>query len=144
MNLEERKQFFARKENEPFVVRLGGKFSFSKIPNQIKEKIKKRIAEKDEVMNKGLKGELPGLKIDGKQVTRENIHEFEIPKMGSQVEKKEKVTKDKPKEDKKKESYTKGDLEKLSFSELKKIAKKFGETGRSKKGLIKDILNAQK
>ena len=143
MNLEERKQFFARKEKEPFVARVGGKFSFSKIPNQIQEVIKKRLAEKDEVMSKGLKGEIPGLKIDGKQVTRDNIHEFELkPKGTIKVEKKVEETNQKsvPTITKVKELYTKSDLENMSFSKLKKIAKTFGETGRSKKGIIKDIL----
>ena len=36
--------------------------------------------------------------------------------------------------------FTREELEKLSFGKLKKLAKKFGETGRSKAGLIKDIL----
>ena len=41
---------------------------------------------------------------------------------------------------KKEESYSKEDLNKMSFSKLKELAEKFGETGRSKSGLIKDIL----
>lgn len=36
--------------------------------------------------------------------------------------------------------YSKEELQKLSFNELKKLAKNVGETGRSKSGLIKDIL----
>jgi len=42
-----------------------------------------------------------------------------------------------PKKDK---EYTKEELQKKSFNELKDIAERFGETGRSKKGIIKDIL----
>jgi len=53
-----------------------------------------------------------------------------------------KVTKKniKQEDNEKDKTFTKEDLLKLSFSELKKLAKKFGETGRSKKGLIRDIL----
>lgn len=54
--------------------------------------------------------------------------------------------KTKPKETTKKaeKSYTKQELEEMEFNELKEIAKKLGQTGRSKKGLIKDILKSQK
>ena len=133
MNELQKKQFFAMKEKEPTVVRnLGGKFSFSKLPKETRNKILVRLAEKDGVMNKGLRGILPGIKIDGREVTKDNIHEFEkknIPKV--KVIEVEKT---------KKELYKKADLELLSFSKLKKIAKKLGEIGRSKEGLIKDIL----
>lgn len=54
-------------------------------------------------------------------------------------QKKVKSDKNKPKV----KEYSKEDLLKMDFSKLKKIAKKFGETGRSKKGLIEDILKAQ-
>lgn len=50
--------------------------------------------------------------------------------------------KEKSKEAKSKQ-YSKEDLEKMSFGKLKKLAKGLGETGRSKFGLIKDILKAQ-
>lgn len=50
--------------------------------------------------------------------------------------------KEKLKETKAKQ-YFKEDLEKMSFGKLKKLAKGLGETGRSKLGLIKDILKAQ-
>lgn len=36
--------------------------------------------------------------------------------------------------------FTKEILEGFNFSKLKRLAKKFGETGRSRTGLIKDIL----
>lgn len=39
--------------------------------------------------------------------------------------------------------FTKKELQEKDFIELKEIAKEFGETGRSKSGLIKDILRAQ-
>jgi len=133
MREEQKRQFFAMKSEEPHTVKVSGKFSFSNLPNQIKEVIKKRLAEKDDVMARGLSGELPGLKIDGRQVTRENLHEFEISNMKK---------KEKPK--KVKELYKKSDLEKLSFNELKVIGKKFGTTDRSKKNLIKEILILQK
>jgi len=49
----------------------------------------------------------------------------------------------KPKENIKKKIYSKEDLEKCSFKKLKNIGKKFGTTDRSKKKLIKEILNLQ-
>jgi len=135
MREEQKRQFFAMKSEEPHTVNVSGKFGFASLPKHVQETIKKRLAEKDEVIARGLAGEIPGLKIDGKQVTRENLHEFEIPKMGTQVKSKE------VKVEKKVElKYVKKDLEKLSFSKLKKIANKLGETGRSVNGLIKDIL----
>ena len=52
---------------------------------------------------------------------------------------KEKKTEAKPKETK----YTAKQLELLSFGVLRKLGEKFGVKGRSKKELIKDILEAQ-
>ena len=39
--------------------------------------------------------------------------------------------------------YTESELDKLSVSELKKIAEKFGKTGKSRTVLISEILKAQ-
>ncbi len=122
----QKKQFFAMKSGTPHIVRVGGKFGFKSFSKEMQSVIKKRLAEKDKLMLEGLYGEFPGIKINGKQVTRDNIHEFEI---NEKVESK---------------GYTKNELEEMEFSDLKKIAKKLGETGRSKLGLIKDILKAQK
>lgn len=154
---EQRKQFFSKMKKEPTIVRnFGGKVSLSNFPQDAKSKILGRLAEKDKVMAKGLSGEFPGLKIDGKQVTRENIHEFEISKKVVKTEfkkAKEPMTKEEIKKAKEvwgvsdgeeEKLYKKSDLEKLEFSELKVIARKFGQTGRSKSGLIKDILKFQK
>ncbi len=121
----QKKQFFAMKSGTPHVVRVGGKFSFKSFPKEMQSVIKKRLAEKDKLMIEGLYGEFPGIKINGKQVTRDNIHEFEINEKVKKVESK---------------GYTKNELEEMEFSDLKKIAKKLGETGRSKFGIIKDIL----
>ena len=139
MNEEQTKQFFASKPNAPHRINVGGKLAFAKMPVEMQNTIKKRIAEKDEVMARGLAGELPGLKINGKQVTRENLHEFEIPKMGEGVKKAKKVE-PKVKEVKK---YAEEDLELMTFKQLKVIGDKFGTTDRSKKNLIKEILNLQ-
>lgn len=133
MNESDKRRFFAMKKEKPTTVKVGGKLSVNKLPSSVISLVKKRLAQKDEVMARGLKGELPGLKIDGKQVTRDNIHEFEI----SNKNKTNKKVSEK-KGDKK--SMTKEDLEKIDFLELKEIAKKYGETGRSKKGIIRDIL----
>ena len=93
-----------------------------------------RLAEKDEVIAQGRIGILPGLKIDGIQVTRDNITDFEIKAKPKKIESKTAKVESEPKK------YTKEDLEKMSYFKLKKLAKTFGETGRSKTGLIKDIL----
>jgi len=132
---EQRNQFFATVSRTPTRVKIGGKFSFAKLPQNVKEKVQNRLAEKDEVMKKGQKGIFPGIKIDGKQLTKENLHKFEIkPKNDKVIKKKEEPKKEMT------EKEFKNYLNSLSFNELKKIAKKHGETGRSKKGIIKDIL----
>jgi hypothetical protein len=152
MNEKEKLAFFANRP-KPHVVHMGGKkLALANLPKEIQQRVMIRLAEKDEVMAQGLKGILPGIKIDGKQVTRDNIHEFE---KGYKKGAKAKVdgkdlrydeSKKEWKEEKKVETptekakYVKEDLEGFSFSRLKRIAKKFGETGRSKVGLIKDIL----
>jgi hypothetical protein len=129
---EQKNQFFANKDKERFVIKgFGKKLSFSNFPQDVKEEVLNRLADKDEFLARGLKGELPGLMIDGKQVTRENIKEFEVAPKKEKKVKKEKV-------------YIKEDLEELDFKELKKIGKKFGTTDRSRKNLIKEILSLQK
>lgn len=139
MRESDKRVFFNMKKEEPHTVRVGGKFSFKNLPQENQEVIKNKLAEKDDLMSRGLKGEIPGLLIDGKQVTKENIHDFEISKKVEKVPFEKKVI-----EKKKEKLYTKIDLEKLSFLELKEIGKKFGTTDRSKKNLIKEILKLQK
>ena len=83
---EQINQFFATKQNKPKRMKIGGKFSFNELPKDKQEEIKKRLAEKDSIIDAGFKGELPGIKIDGKAVTRDNIHEFEVkPKKKEEV-----------------------------------------------------------
>ena len=126
---EQKKQFFAMKSGIPHTVKVGGKFSFASLSKDIQGTIKKRLVEKDKVMVKSIKEEILGIKINGKLVTKENLHELELM----------------TKEDKKinKKIFTKEDLKKLSFNELKKIGKKFGTTDRSKTNLIKEIIKLQ-
>ena len=77
MNEEEKKKFFANRPN-PHTVSMGGKkVALANFPADKQKEIMGRIAEKDPVMAEGLKGILPGIKIDGKEVNRDNIHEFE-------------------------------------------------------------------
>jgi len=84
-------------------IKVGGKFSFSSLPSNIKEKVKEKIVKKYNIpLDK-----VPNLLIDGKEVTKENIHEFEINKT-SVLKEKQKEVKEKPK----KELYEKSDLEK--------------------------------
>ena len=103
-------------------IRIGGKLSFGTLPKDIQDAVKKRLAERDPIIAAGFKGELPGIKIDGKVVTKDNIHEFE--KKGAKPQK---------------VKFTRKELEKFSFEKLKRLANKVGETGRSSFGLIKDI-----
>ena len=142
---EQKVAFFSRSKREPTIAKVGGKFSFSKLSQEVKKNIFNRLAEKDEVMAKGLKGEIPGILIDGKVVTKDNIHEFELEPL-SEKEKKlaEEVWEKGDESEVEEELYKKSDLEKLSMKELKVIGKKFGTTDRSKVNLIKEILKLQK
>lgn len=134
---EDRRKFFATKKGVIHTINMKGQLlKLKNFPEDKRKEILDKLVEKDPILGEGQKGVLPGLKIDGKQVTRDNIHEFELKPKGKAK------TKVKIEEDSKK--YTKEGLESLSFSKLKKIAKEFGQTGRSKKGLIKDILKFQK
>ncbi len=136
--LEERKQFFAHRPNYHSVKMEGKSLHVVNLPKEDQEFIKKRLAEKDDVMAEGLKGILPGLKINGRQVTKDNIHEFEK----GFKEEKPKVTKEEKVEEniESKPKYVKEELENMSFSKLKALARTLGEVGRSSVGLIKDIL----
>jgi len=147
---EEATQFFAIKGFPENKVSMGGrKLAMANFPKEIKDKLMNTLAEKDPVMMEGLKGVLPGIKIDGKEVTKENIHEFEITpekkgvNSGIRREIVEETYSEEIEEKPKEEIYKKSDLEKLSFKELKEIGAKFGTTDRSKKNLIKEILNLQ-
>lgn len=145
---EERKQFFATKSGEPTRISMKGKsLKLANLPEANRRKILDRLAEKDEVMAKGKAGILPGLIIDGKQITRDNIHEFELKSVEKEEAKREseeiveeEIEKEVEEEAKK---YTKAELNKLTFSELRDIGYELGVKGRSKEELIKDILNAQ-
>ena len=74
-------------------IHVGGKFSWKSLPKDVREKSMKRLAEKDDVIAKGLKGECPGLKIDGQVVTKDNIKNFEKKEM----KKEETLIEEKPK-----------------------------------------------
>lgn len=142
LTIAEEKRFFASKPNPPHRITMGGKVvKLANFPEEKQKEFKKRIAEKDEVMARGLAGEIPGLKIDGKQVTRDNIKDFEIPEMKRFAKTKSKKVESKKVEVKSEsKKYTEEELNKMGFFKLKKLAKSLGETGRSKAGLIKDIL----
>ncbi len=132
LTIKEEKQFFAHRPNRTRITMGGKALKLVNMPKDIQEKVKKRLAEKDEVMAKGQAGILPGIKIDGKQVTRDNIKDFEL-KPKKEVKKKEVKGK----------KYTKKELSELDFKELKVIGKKLGTTDRSKFNLIKEILKLQ-
>lgn len=166
MNEKETKQFFASKPNPPHRIHMGGKaFHLVNLPQKEQDEIKKRIAEKDPIMKKALETTKFGIKIDGKEVGRNNIHDFEIKKPGeisksgkeyrekhkAEIEKIEKEAKKikkeikKPKEAKK---YTKAELEAIAESKglkgLRAIGKKLALKFRSIKEAIKEIMEAQK
>ncbi len=132
--IEERKQFFANRENVNVISMKGKPIKLANFSEEDKRKVMDRLAEKDKVMAQGRKGILPGIKIDGKQLTRENIKDFEIDKMGESVPEKSVQSETR---------YSKEDLEKLTFKKLKVIGNKLGTTDRSKTRLIKEILKLQ-
>jgi len=141
MNKEQKAQFFNQRPNITTVKMDGKKLALANFSQEEKKVVMKRIAERDPVMKEGLNGILPGLKIDGKQVTRDNIKDFELkPKTEKVKVKEEKIVE---KEVESGEKYTKEGLEKLGFKELKVIGRKFNTTDRSKKGLIEEILELQ-
>ena len=75
----EKRVFFAQKDSTPHTASMGGKkVAFANFPKDVQEVISKKLAEKDKVLKQGTEGILPGIKIDGKVVTRENLHEFEV------------------------------------------------------------------
>jgi len=81
MNKEEERQFFAMKVGEPHRISMNGKrVSLNNFPEDTKKEMMNRLAEKDEVMKQGQSGIVPGMLINGKQVTKENIKEIEIRK----------------------------------------------------------------
>ena len=113
-------------------VKIGGRLNFSSLTKDAQEAIKIRLAEKDPMIKDSLnEGALPGIKIDGKVVTRENIKALEID-----------PTKSKPKPKSKKE-YSREELKEMSFKELKKVGNALGTTDRSSSKLIKEILELQ-
>ena len=147
MNKEQKAQFFNQRPNITTVKMDGKKLALANFSPEEKKVVMERIAERDPVMMEGLKGVLPGLLIDGKQVTRDNIKDFELKsKTAEKVVKeevKEVVEEIVEKEVESGEKYTKKELEKLEFKELKVIGRTFNTTDRSKKGLIKEILELQ-
>jgi len=152
----EEMQFFAHKKGSRTRITMGGKkLALANMPDEVRERVKERLAEKDEVIAQGKLGILPGILIDGKQVTKDNIHEFEISGMKSKeiIKPKEEVKKseevEEPEEiideikEKVVDKLTKKELEVMTFKELKVIGKALGTTDRSKSNLIKEILKLQ-
>jgi len=95
-------------------VSINGKLKFSSLPSKVKEEIKQKLAAKDPVMKRGLSGEFPGIKFNGKQVTKDNLHEFEITA-------KKKKPKTKPTETNFEDVATTGERKYYSVKELKDL-----------------------
>lgn len=119
---------------QPVRVKVGGKLRFNSLEPKLQNAIKERLASKDPVANRGLAGELPGIKIDGKVVTKDNIHEFE--------------KKSEQKSESKSKKYSKKDLEKIAEEDgiegLRDIGDKLGIKFRSFEEAFREILAAQK
>jgi hypothetical protein len=99
MNERDKQNFF--RVGTPHTVSIGGKkLALANFPQATRNKLMKRLAEKDVVLAKGQLGILPGLLINGKQVTKDNIHEFEKKEVEEKTEKVEKVEKKKAKKEK--------------------------------------------
>ena len=135
---EEKKQFFSKMKSKPTTIKgFSGKVSLSNFPKEERDKILNRLAEKDEVLSKGLTGVLPGIKINGREVTKENIHEFEI----KDIQKKEK-----PIVKKVIKKYSKEELYKLNKNEQIKLIESLTDekVPRYEKDRINLILKFQK
>jgi hypothetical protein len=160
MNKEDERQFFASKANPPHRVHIGGKkVHVSDFPKEEQDFIKKRIAEKDHVMKKAMENTKFGIKIDGQEVGKDNIHDFEISKHGeiskagkeylkehkSEISKIKKEVKSKPEvKSKVKEpvGLTLEQLYNLNKSEQVEILKELGvvKVPRLEKGRVEKIL----
>ena len=130
-----------RFKREPTRIKIGGAFKFMNLPKKNQEDILKRLAEKDKVMAKGHEGIFPGIKIDGKTVTRKSLKELEIKEKVKEIKK--------PKAEKPVEKFSKKELEnkaeEMGFTKFRSWARKnFKVTGRSISGLISDILSGKK
>jgi len=78
MNQEQERQFFATQTKPIQRIKMNGKkLCLANLPKEMREKVIDSLASKDPVLAQGKIGILPGIKIDGKEVTRDNIHEFE-------------------------------------------------------------------
>jgi len=86
MSLTEKElaRFYANKPQKPNVVTIGGKLAFANMPKNIQQKISNRLAEKDPVIKRAIETSKFNLIIDGQEVGRDNIHEFEIEKFGEE------------------------------------------------------------
>jgi hypothetical protein len=122
---EQIKQFFATKKSEPNKIHMGGNsIKLKNLPTEERDKIMRRLAEKDEIMAKGLAGELPGIIIDGKKVTKDNIKEFEITPSKIKEEPKSEIKE----EEEEKVKQTADELKKLNKSQQTEILNKLGVT----------------
>lgn len=75
-------RFYALKPKPVIKVKVGGNVHFANFPNDIQKQISDKLAEKDPIMMKAIETTKFGIKIDGQEVGRDNIHDFEIKKPG--------------------------------------------------------------
>lgn len=119
----EKKVFFAQKAKAPTIIHMGGKkVILANFPIDKQEEIKKRLAEKDPVLKNALETTTFGIKIDGKEIGADNIHEFEIKpsEVKAVIETKPILSETK--------KYTSAELKKLNKAQQTKMLKDYGIT----------------
>ena len=125
-------------------INVGGTFSFDKLSNEQKSAVFNRLAEKDPVIKEALSGAIPGIKINGKSVTRDSIKELEKEASIMNKEKVQKVIG--PKQEKKKvKKYSKKEIFDMNKSEQIDILKgfKIESIPKLEKNRVKKILELQ-
>jgi len=132
-------RFFANKPETYQKIHMGGKsLHLANFPMNIRRKVMDKLAKNDSIMAKGQKGILPGIKINGIQVTRDNIHDFEIkPAKAKKPKAKKSIAKKAIKP-----TYTESQLFALTKKEQVSMLKGMGITKipRLEKGRVKKIL----
>lgn len=133
-------RFFSNKTHQPQRLNLGGKrLCLASFPSELKERAMERLAEKDPVMAKSLKEGTFGIKIDGIEVNRDNIKQFEIGAKKA----KEIKSEEEPKVESKK--FTEKALFKLNKAEQVEMLKALGvkKVPRFERSRVKKILELQ-
>jgi len=145
---EVRRQFFATQKKPLHTVKMEGKaIKLANFPTEERRKILDKLKDNDPVMALGDQGILPGIKINGKQVTKDNIHEFELKPKVKEIKEEPKVLEPEKEEAKEKAEpkYTKESLTQIAkekgITGLREIGDELGVKFRSIKEGIGEILD---